>query len=194
MLSSRRDPKLVFVPRPAPLSSCLVVLAGVGLGIPIAYGHGVDRDAHSVRSVFFVAKSENSNQVHYGIRLDETCAPSGDAPVFAYWRMLERGPLATEPLLARETPAYGFAAQHAAPRDGPGGHVVVTLNALPKRPIAIDSTASGAMCTAKARAMIAGVPASLTSVFVQLRWPFGVDYIVLFGRADGLVVHERVAN
>jgi hypothetical protein len=181
------------VPRPAPLS-CLVVLAGVGLGIPIAYGRGVGSDAHSVGSVFFVAKSENNNQVHYGIRLDETCAPSGDAPVFAYWRMLERGPLATEPLLAREIPAYGFAAQHTASRDATGGHVVVTLNALPKRPIAIDSTTNGATCTAAARAMIAGVPALLTSVFVQLRWPFGIEYIRLSGSAGGLVVHERVAN
>jgi hypothetical protein len=175
-----------------PLSSCLVALAGVGLAIPT--GRGVDTDAHSVRSVFFVAKSENKNQVHYGIRLDQACAPAGAAPVFAYWRMLEKGPLATEPLLAREIPAYGLLSQSALPRDARGGRVVVTLNALPNRPIAIDTTAAGAQCTAKARALIAGVPASLTSVFVQLRWPFGVEFMVLSGRADGLAVRERVTQ
>jgi uncharacterized protein DUF4833 len=175
-----------------PLSFCLVVLADVGLVIPFAHGRGLDTDAHSVGSVFFIGKSENKNQVHYGIHLDQACAPVGDAPVFAYWRMLEQGPLATEPLLAREVPAYGFVARRPASRDSRGGRVVVTLNALPARPIAIDSTASGDTCTAKAKTAIGGVLASLTSVFVQLRWPFGVEYIVLSGRADGSVVRERV--
>jgi hypothetical protein len=42
-----------------------------------------------VRSVFFIAKSQNRNQVHYGIRLDRECNPIGTRPVFAYWRMFE---------------------------------------------------------------------------------------------------------
>jgi hypothetical protein len=42
--------------------------------------------------------------------------------------------------------------------------------------------------------MIGGTAAALTSVFVQLRWPFGVDYLELSGRAitDGRVVRERL--
>jgi hypothetical protein len=176
------------------LSSCLISLAALWLVLPIAGARGPDSDARTIRSVFFIAKSENKNQVHYGIRLDEACAPAGDAPVFAYWRMLERGPLETEPLLAREVPAYGFV-QSRVLRDRPGGRVMVTLNALPKRPITIDSAPGGVACAATAKTTIGGAPASLTSVFVQLRWPVGVEYIVLWGRAaDGLVVHERVAK
>src|SRR5215471_13225370 len=60
-----------------------------------------------IPSVFFIAKSQNRNQVHYGIRLDRSCRPSGERPVFAYWRMLENhGEL--EPLLPVETTAYGL--------------------------------------------------------------------------------------
>ena len=76
------------------------------------------------------------------------------------------------------------------------GQVRVTLNALPKRPIVVDTQALGTTCTATARAMIDGAPAALTSVFVQLRWPFGVAYLTLSGRGtlDGRVLHERVAD
>ena len=178
----------------APLSSGLVALAGLTLAIPLAAARGSDIDPHSIHSVFFIAKSENKNQVHYGIRLDEACAPAGNAPVWAYWRMLERGPFEIEPILAREVPAYGFV-QSTVSRDRQGGRVVLTLNALPKRPIAIDSSPGGAACVAAAKTTIGGAPASLTSVFVQLRWPAGIEYIMLWGRAaDGLVVHERVAK
>jgi hypothetical protein len=176
------------------LSSCLISLAALGLVIPVAAARPPDSDARSIRSLFFIAKSENKNQVHYGIRLDEACAPAGEAPVFAYWRMLERGPFEIEPLLPREVPAYGFV-QSRVLRDRPGGRVMVTLNALPKRPITIDSAPGGLACTATAMVTIGGALASLTSVFVQLRWPVGVEFIMLWGRsADGVVVRERVAK
>jgi hypothetical protein len=173
----------------------LVALLAGGLGMPLAHGREAEADGHRIRSVFFVAKSENKNQVHYGIRVDDTCTPAGSASAFAYWRMLERGPFATEPLLARVVPAYGVAAQRSSPREGGGGRVVLTLNALPKRTIVIDTVGRGPMCTASAGAVIGGVAAALTNIFVQLRWPFGVEYIVISGRsADGGVVRERVGN
>ena len=71
------------------------------------------------------------------------------------------------------------------------------LNALPRRAIAIlDAAPSGHGCTATASAMIGGTAAALTSVFVQLRWPGRVDYLVLSGRAgpDGRLVRERLAG
>jgi hypothetical protein len=73
--------------------------------------------------------------------------------------------------------------------------VVFRLNAIQKRMIAIDTEPDGPVgCTATAKVMIAGTPASLSSVFVQLRWPFGVDHLELSGRAisDGRVVRERL--
>jgi len=179
--------------RRPPLASSALVLVSFALVAPIARPAGpeVGRD---VGSVFFVAKSENRNQVHYGIALDRDCLPAGPAPVFAYWRMRERGPLATEPLLSREVPAYGIAEPQRVTRGDAGGRVVFRLNALPRRMIAIDAGPEGGQCVATARVMIAGSAAALTDVFVQLRWPFGVDHLELSGRAlsDGRVVRERL--
>jgi hypothetical protein len=169
------------------------VLVSFALVAPMARPAGPE-PGRSIGSVFFVAKSENRNQVHYGVSLDRDCAPTGAAPVFAYWRMRERGPLATEPLLSREVPAYGVAEPQRITRSETGGRVVFRLNALQKRMIAIDTAPDGAGCTATAKVMIAGEAASLTSVFVQLRWPFGVDHLELSGHAipDGRAVRERL--
>jgi hypothetical protein len=147
-----------------------------------------------VSSVFLVAKSENKNQVHYGVHLDASCAPAGAAPVFAYWRMLEHGPLATEPLLDREVGAYGVAEQQVVERGPDGGRLTLRLRALPARPITVATRARGEACEATATMVIGGAPASLRSVYAQLRWPFGVDHLVLSGRslADGRVVEERI--
>ena len=179
--------------RRPPLVSCLLVLVSFAVVAHIARPAGAEL-GRSVRSVFFVAKSENRNQVHYGVALDGSCTPVGAAPVFAYWRMRERGPLATEPLLSREVPAYGVAEPQQVERGEMGGRVIFRLNALPRRAIAIDAAADGPACIATARAVIGGTAAALTSVFVQLRWPFGVDYLELSGRAiqDGRVVRERL--
>jgi hypothetical protein len=167
-----------------------VLAATAAVLVPVARASD-DRD---LRSLFFVAKSENRNQVHYGVHLDAGCAPVGAAPVFAYWRMLEHGPTAIEPLLARETRAYGFLAERVIAREEDGGRVLVTLAALATRPILVDTHASGAACVATATTAIDGVPAYLSSVFAQLRWPIGVDFLMLWGHAlaDGRPVSERI--
>jgi hypothetical protein len=178
-----------------PLLSFLLALLAALLVVRVVRGGGVAAASHVVQSVFFVAKSENKNQVHYGIRLDEACVPAGESPVFAYWRMLEHGPLSTEPLLVREVPAYGLQKQHVM-RDERGGRVFTTLNALPKRMIVIESAPDERTCMVRAKTIIDGIPASLASVFVQLRWPFGVDHLVLAGHAieDGRFVRERISQ
>ena len=178
-----------------PLLSFLLALLAALLVVRVVRGGGVGGGPLVIQSVFFVEKSENKNQVHYGIRLDEACAPIGESPVFAYWRMLERGPLATEPLLSREVPAYGLKQQRVT-RDERGGRVLATLNAMPARSIAIESAPDEGTCTVRARTIIRGVPAALTSVFVQLKWPFGVDHLVLVGHAikDGCLVRERISQ
>ncbi len=154
---------------------------------------GVNGSERDVRTVFFVAKSENRNQVHYGLHLDAHCAPAGATPVFAYWHMLERGPFATEPLLSREVPAYGIAEQAVLDRTEHGGRVRVRLRALPGRDLLVETTEDGSTCAARAVTAIDGVPARLESVFAQLRWPFGLDHLELTGHAlgNGRVVRER---
>jgi hypothetical protein len=179
--------------RHVPLSCIVLVLVGVtclASVAGVARGQGRTRD---IASVFFIAKSENRNQVHYGIHLDEACSPVGSAPVFAYWRMLEHGPLATEPLLAHEIPAYGVRDQRVLARDQGGGRLAVSLRALPARTIVVHSLAQGDGCRADATTTISGGPAALTSVYAKLGWPFGVDYLMLSGRGpDGRAVQERV--
>jgi hypothetical protein len=157
----------------------------------IASGQG---RVHDVASVFFIAKSENRNQVHYGLHLDESCAPAGPSPVFAYWRMLEHGPFATEGLLPLEVPAYGVAEQRVLSRGPTGGQVAVSLKALPARTIVIASRSQGDACVATATTTIGGAPAALASVYAQLSWPFGVASLTLWGRelADGREVREQV--
>ncbi len=143
----------------------------------------------TIPSALFVSKSENKNQVHYGVYVDERCAFASASPVYAYWRMLERGPSATEPLLAREQSAYGVASQRVV-----GDTVTVTLRALPTRPIVVKVTrAEDGTCSAVAQTTIDGQSARLFNVHVALGF-LRVDHLLLTGWAerDGRVVRERI--
>src|SRR5579883_2215735 len=133
--------------------------------------------ASDVASVFFVAKSENKNQVHYGLRLDDACMPLGSTPVVPYWRMLERGPNEMETLASHEHGAYGVASQQVVSRDGTTARIRLALRALPTRTIEIEVSKRDGRCVATASLPIAGAPARLRSVYAQLKWPFGVAYI-----------------
>jgi len=131
--------------------------------------------------VFSIAKSENKNQVQYVVRLDDNCAPMGQAPVSAYWRMLEIGPAETAPILSREVAAYGLASQAVVASDASGGAVRAVLEALPERPLTIVTSRGGdGKCRALATASLAGTPAHLFNVYVHLKWD-GVDYLLLQG-------------
>jgi len=140
----------------------------------------------NVPQLFTVGKSENKNRVAYGMKLDERCAPIGDGPVYAYWRMLEKGASVTEPLLPREEPAYGIQRQRVE-----GGVTKILLRAVPDREIWIEPKVVDGRCTATAWTRIAGTRAALYDIFVQLRWPFGVDHLRVRGRtAQGALVDE----
>ncbi|HEY2513848.1 MAG TPA: DUF4833 domain-containing protein [Polyangiaceae bacterium] len=143
--------------------------------------------------LFSISKSENRNIVQFVERLDASCAPLGEAPIYAFWRMLEHGPAATEPLLAREQPAYGIAAQSVTARGPSFGEVRVKLRALPQSVLVVEShrNAAGA-CEASARLPIDGVDARLANVHAVLRWPFGVSRLWVTGWsiADGRPVRD----
>ena len=148
----------------------------------------VARADGTLTSVLFVSKSENKNQVHYGVHLDDRCEFTSGAPVFAYWRMLERGPNATEPLLPREQRGYGIAKQEVH-----GDTVRFMLRALPARPITIYvSRTPDGTCTARAETTIAGVVARLFNVHIALGF-LRIDHLLLTGwAATGQVVRERL--
>jgi hypothetical protein len=178
-------------PRRAPRSA-LVASSALALLASPAWSLGVGSEGAST-PLFSITKSENKNYVQFAEQLDATCAPVGDAPVFAYWRMLEHGPSATEPLLSLEEPAYGVASQSVTARTVGYGAVRVTLRALREAPLVVESRrgASGA-CEASARTPIAGAPARLFNVHAVLKWPFGVARLLVSGwsLADGHPVRD----
>ena len=141
-----------------------------------------------VPSAFSIAKSSNKNQVHYAVEVDGACAPAGAAPVRPYWRMLEKSPDATEPLLDREQRAYGIARQ-----DVEGSQVRVVLRALPDRPVTIHtSRAADGTCSATSTMSIGNSALRLYDIYVKQSL-FGVDYVLLTGWNDaGAVVREKV--
>jgi hypothetical protein len=164
---------------------CVVlVVAAVALSGPASA-----RPILELPSVLVIAKSSNRNQVHYAVLLDESCAPVGLSPVRAYWRMLERGPLATEPLLDSEQRVLGVERQEVA-----GDRVQITLRGMPARGITVRTwRGSDGQCSSSAETTISGVRARLASVFIQ-QTLFGVDYVAFMGWSeDGALVHERVS-
>jgi hypothetical protein len=135
--------------------------------------------------LFSITKSENRNYVQFAIRMDTRCAPEGDAPVHAWWRMQEHGPDAVEPVLEREEPAYGIASQAVIDRHEGGGAARITLRALPRQTIAVETYRGREGCEARARLAIDGVDARLFNVHAVLAWPFGVSRLIVTGWATG---------
>ncbi len=141
--------------------------------VPSAAGAPAAREA----VLFSIAKSENENQVQYSVRVDDRCAPVGAKPVFAYWRLREEGPNRRAPLLSREQRAYGIASQWIE-----AGNWRLLLRALSRRPIDVQALrGADGSCQAVARMTINGSPAYLFNVYLKLKWPFGVDYMLLRG-------------
>lgn len=168
---------------------CGIVAAAV-----IARAAPVASSPRETAFLFFVSKSENKNQVAYEVRIDESCRLVGDAPVFAYWRMLELGPSRTEPLLPLEVPAYGIAHEEIVERSVSGGAVRIALRALPDREILVRSSAGEGGCTATATTRIRDTRARLFNVHARISWPFGVASLTVSGWAesDGQVVRETM--
>jgi hypothetical protein len=149
--------------------------------------------ATDVKSVFFIAKSENRNQVHYGVRLDASCNPVTNHPVYGYWRMFEsRGEL--EPILDRENPAYGVDEAQEISRNSESTRIRIKLRAFPDRSLVVTVKRLDGQCEARAITHIAGADAQLGSIYVRLKWPFGIDYLLLQGSrtSDGRWVKEKV--
>lgn len=150
---------------------------------------------HDVAMLFSISKSENKNEVVYAVHLDEHCAPDGDTPVFAFWRMHEKGPAVIEPLLDREQRAYGVASEQVLARGPDGGSVAIVLRALPGRRVVVKTQTQNKICQAWSTISIGGTDAHLYNVYVKLK-PLGVDHILLSGWAgDGThVVHETIEH
>jgi|HubBroStandDraft_1064217.scaffolds.fasta_scaffold263807_2 hypothetical protein len=172
---------------------CLCAALCLGLGARAASGDdgAISRER---LPLFSISKSENKNQVLFEVRLDTRCRPIGDAPVVSYWRMLERSTESVEPLLSVEGRAYGIGRQQILDRGDSGGTVRFALRALPGREIVVRATREGSTCLAEASTLISSTPARLYNVHVRLAWPFGIDSLLITGRAqsDGHIVRETL--
>ncbi|MBW4578149.1 MAG: DUF4833 domain-containing protein [Tildeniella nuda ZEHNDER 1965/U140] len=129
--------------------------------------------AKDVSSLFYVSKSDNRNQAHYGVQLNQKCLPTNSRPVYAYWRMANGK---TEELLSIEEPAYGIASQSVS-----GNNTNLILNGFQnrgiQRMIALTASGSNGRCQAKAYTNINGVRKELSYIHIDLadvrRNPFG---------------------
>jgi hypothetical protein len=165
------------------------IIAGVAFAALFALP-SVARADQTIPSVVFVTKSENKNQVHYGLHLTDGCTFASASPVYAYWKMLEKGTNVIEPLLSREQRAYGIARQEVA-----GDVVTLTLRGVPQRPIKIHvARGEDGKCAATAETTIAGVLARVFNVHIALGF-LHVDHLLLTGwNAAGQVVRERLSS
>lgn len=176
---------------------CLALLLSPGLALaePSAKS-GPAPGGPSVRSAdsaFFIARSTNRNEVHYGVHVDENCRPQGPAPVHAYWRMLEKEEKTTEPLLGRESPAYGLGDTQQVEATPSGWKVHVRLRAWPDRSIDLDVFRENGRCVARAWTRMEGRTARIDRIFVKTKWPTGVDYVLLSGTGeDGRSAREVI--
>lgn len=121
--------------------------------------------AASLNSIFFISKSDNDNQVHYGVQTNADCSLESSKPVYPYWK-LESGRL--ERLLSIEVPAFGIASQSVS-----GNEVVMEVNGFKERgiskPITIRSTRlKSQRCQISAFTQINGEITQLLQVHIDL--------------------------
>lgn len=182
MLWSRRRHPFRSTPTGPCLGLVAVVAASQSLLCSAAARAEEPSPPSTVVPIFTISKSSNRNIVQYVVRVDAQCAPVGNQPIFAYWKMLETGPGATAPILEREVRAYGLATDRELPAGNDAGRVSISLKALPDRTIVVETRRRpGGGCLALASTTISGAPAHLFDVYVRLNWISEVDYLLLEG-------------
>jgi hypothetical protein len=162
------------------------VIAGADEAVPFG--------PHDVHSAFFVSKSENQNQVHYGVRLDAQCRPQSK-PVFGYWRRLRNGQRVDAPLTGPGRHLYGASDEQQVTATEYGGIVRMFVKAAKQVRITIRVEKTEGGCKATATTNIKGAPAKLDHAFLQLsRFGLSVKYVELVGTrlSDGAEVKEQI--
>jgi hypothetical protein len=176
--------------RCAALGLSVLAFAGrsaAGLADELSFG------PHDVRSVFYVSKSENYNQVHYALRLDASCRPRSNRPVWAYWKRVKEGRRWDAPLSRPARHVYGVGDEQRVRRSESGGQVQVYVRALEQLRIEIDVRSKGTVgCEAGATTTIAGKRARLSHAYLKIR-PLRPrpEYVEVIGYRDGRRVRER---
>ena len=151
--------------------------------------------ANDVPTVFYFSKSDDRNRVDYGLKLDTSCAPVGDEPLFPYWREFETQPpgVHTHTLKFFEYAGYGVSEQRIKKLDGKI-ELTVKLKALPRDIVITIEKGEGGKCVVTPRAVIGGSPnVQLVSAYIKLKSGWSVEYVEVKGRtADGRNLAERL--
>jgi hypothetical protein len=147
---------------------------------------------NDIRSLFAIKKSENRNEVHYGVHLDESCQPIGDEPIFGYWQQLEEGPNVVLDLNILDRKGYGIKGQWIQKRTPEESKLLMSLKATPERGIAITVKKKDGKCVAETVTTINKESAFLENVFVHIAGFLSVDWIELRGLRLGKPTVERV--
>ena len=195
--SSARSLNLVRLVRTVPSLRLALLLGASGLlllAARLSAAPPVALPGAPVQSLFFIAKSQNKNQVHYAVVVDAACRPVGSHPVYGYWRELEVGPRAVSSLLDHEQRAYGLNEPRFVSRNKTGGQIRISLRGFPERPLIIDTFRQGSGCAARTQTTIQKQPALLTWIYVDIGFLFSVNYAIVRGVriADGVTVQEKI--
>jgi hypothetical protein len=175
----------------------LVALASSAILAPAApaYADEIQFGPHDIQTTFFINKSDDSNRVDYGLRLDAGCAPVNDDAVIAYWRVFEKSPpVRTQGLSLIDRIPYGIADQRTLSRSPTGGEYSLKLKQFTRPIIITTKREADGRCTSIARSSVNGSTAQLLSVFVKLVRFAVVDYIDVIGKnlETGAPISERI--
>lgn len=148
---------------------------------------------HDVR-VFAITKSDNRDQVHFGVHLDKNCVPEGTEPVYGYWRIYEKGPDVVEDLNWMDQKAYGIVSQQITKDFQGGSKVLIALRAAPSRGIAVLTRKQDGRCVAEGITTIDNAPARLDHIFLKIKSWISIYYLEIHGFrvGTGQAVVERV--
>jgi Domain of unknown function (DUF4833) len=145
-------------------------------------------------SVLSLTKNTNSNQVHYGVHVDEQCRPLKKMPAYAYWRMLEKGPDERAKIMFWEQPGYGVEQPDAVHQSTNAGQFLLMIRGLPERPIELHTMSSEGECGALGFTTIANQRAQIERIDIEVSGWANVHRIEIHGLStrDGQPLSEVV--
>ncbi len=132
-------------------------------------------------SVIFLTKNTNGNQVHYGVHVDERCRPAAKRPVYAYWRMLEKGPEERAGLMFWEQPGYGVKQPDEVSAEDSGGRFTFMIRGVPERRIRVETFLADKGCRARAFTTMNGEDALFRRIDIEVSGWANVHRVEIHG-------------
>ncbi len=142
---------------------------------------------YDVQVVFRIDKSNGGDPIAYGMRLDQHCAPAGDAAVFPYWRETRHPPtLGSHALRFYQYAAYGFSSQRTLEKGRRGGRYRVVLKQVSRPILIVTKRGDDGCCTATAYTRVKNVKrARLDRIYVKVAGAMSADYVDIHATDTG---------